>query len=348
MSVLEMFNQSTMLDYLQERKYQAYTIGETLFPEKKYSTLDFTYLVGANELPVIASVHGFDVEAEIGSIEASQQALQAAYIKKKYQITEEDLIKLQFPRNPGEADFLKQRVFNLTDKAVNDVRARVEYMRMQALATGKLELKLAHTNGALVTVDYGVPAEHKEVLLGTDQWGTPTADILGDISRWAEALDGGATRVLTSRKILGLMLKDPTLIGFLYGANSARVANLTDLNGFLVQQGLPQIVVYEQGANTRYREQAQDGTYTTKSYFPDEAFVMFGDGPLGDTLYGPTPEENRLLRTGADVSNVGQVITMLFEEGVDPISTWTKAATTAIPSFPQANNVFQAQPIAAE
>lgn len=351
-NVLELFDQKTMLDYVNNRQYQTYAAGEALFPEQKYPTLDFKYIVGSNDLPVIASVHSFDTEAEIGSVEAQSQALQAAYIKKKYQINEDLLIKLAFPRNDQEKNMLVNRVFNLTDKAVNDVRARVEYMRMQALAKGKLELDLAHTNDgtgkkATVTVDYNVPANHKEVLTSTAIWGLPTADILGDIERWSRALDVAPTRALTSRKIVSLMLRDSKIIGYLYGANSARVANLNDLNAFMAQQGLPQIAVYESTNNTKYRVQKADGTYETKSYFPEESFVMFGDGPLGETLYGPTPEESRLIRDGAEVGNVGNIITMLFEEGQDPISTWTKAATTAIPSFPQANNVFQAQPIAA-
>ncbi|GJM72997.1 hypothetical protein HMSSN036_52130 [Paenibacillus macerans] len=88
-------------------------------------------MVGANDLPVVAKVHAFDTEAEIGSIEAAKQALEAAYIKKKYQIKEKDLIALKFPRTPQEQQYLVQRVFNLIDKAVNDVRAAAELMRMQ-------------------------------------------------------------------------------------------------------------------------------------------------------------------------------------------------------------------------
>lgn len=346
--VLQLFNQKTVLNYLAARQYQSYNAGETLFPEVKHDTLEFEYLVGANELPVVAKVHGFDTESEIGSVEAAKQALEAAYIKKKYQIKEKDLIALQFPRTQQEQDYLTQRVFNLIDKAVNDVRSRVELMRMQALANGTLTLELNNGTGTpgTLTVDYGVPAAHKETLAGADIWGTGTEDILGDIERWSAALDVTPTRALTSKKIAGLILRNTNIINYLYGTGSGRVANLADLNAFLTQQGLPIIAVYETGANTKYRVQNADGTYTTHSYFPDNKFVMFGDGPLGETLYGPTPEESRLLLAGnEEVTMVGNVIGMVYEEGLDPISTWAKAATTAIPSFHQANNVFQAQPI---
>ena len=344
--VLELFNQKTVLDYLQERTYQTYEAGEALFPEEKFDTLEFEYLVGANDLPVVAKVHAFDTEAEIGSIEAAQQALEAAYIKKKYQIKEKDLIALKFPRTEQEQQYLTQRVFNLIDKAVSDVRAAAELMRMQVLTNGELELQL-HVPGepTTLTLDYHVPANHKEVLSGTSLWTLDTADVLGDLERWSDALAITPTRALTSKKVAGAMLRNSKIIGYLYGTGSGRVANLADLNAFLIQQGLPAIGVYDSTQNTKYRVQNADGSYTTSSYFPDNKFVMFGDGPLGQTLYGPTPEESRMVLGGADVSTVGKVIAMVYEEGKDPISTWAKAAATAIPSFPQANNVFQAQPI---
>lgn len=342
--VLELFNQKTVLDYVKERQYQTYNVGETLFPEVKHPTLEFEYLVGANELPVVAKVHGFDTEAEIGSVEAAKQAIEAAYVKKKYQIKEKDLIALKYPRTAQEQQYLMQRVFNLIDKGVNDVRARAELMRMQALSLGVLTLQLYTPGDATnVTVDYQVPSNHKEVLSGTNVWGGADANILGDIERWANALDITASRALTSKAVAGLIMRDPKIIAYLYGTNSGRVANLADLNAFMVQQGLPQISVYESSQNTKYRVQNADGTYTTNSYFPDDRFVMFGDGPLGETLYGPTPEESRMVLDGADVSTVGKVISMVYEEGKDPISTWAKAAATIIPSFPEANNVFQAK-----
>lgn len=347
--ILELFSQGTVLDYLKERKYQSYAVGEALFPEQKYDTLEFEYLVGANELPVIAKVHAFDTEAEIGSVEAAKQALEAAYVKKKYQIKERDLIALKHPRTAQEQAYLTQRVFNLIDKAANDVRARIELMRMQAISSGALTLELntGSTVASSVTVDYNVPVTHKEALAGADIWGTGTEDIIGDLESWANALDTVPTRALTSKKIVGIMLRNTKLIGYLYGAGSGRVANLADLNQFLMQQGLPSIAAYESSANTKYRIQNADGSYTTKSYFPDNKFVMFGEGPLGETLYGPTPEESRLLLAGnEEVSKVGNLIGMIYEEGLDPVSTWAKAAATAIPSFPEANNVFQAQPIA--
>lgn len=338
--VLELFNHKTVLDYLKERQLKPF-VGETLFPEVKHDTLEFEYLVGASNLPVAAKIHAFDTEAEIGSIEAGNAALEAAYIKKKYQIKEKDLIALQFPRTPQEEKMLTGRVFNLIDRSVSDVRAEKEIMRMQALANGELSLEME--GGGTLTVDYQVPNDHKEALAGTAMWGAADADIIGDITRWADTLDERPTRALTSNKIASIILRDAKVIAALFGKDSGRVATLADLNAFMRSHNLPAIATYD----AKYRVQAANGTYTTNRYFPENKFVMFGGAELGETLHGPTPEESRMLRQGnEEVHNVGNEIAMVYEEGLDPVSTWVKAAAAAIPSFPEANNVFQAQPIA--
>lgn len=338
--ILELFNQKTVLNYMKERTLAPY-LGETLFPVVKHDTLEFEYLVGASNLPVAAKIHAFDTEAEIGSLDFNDQALEAAYIKKKYQIKEKDLIALKFPRTSQEQKTLVGRVFNLLDRAVGDVRAEVEIMRMQALANGELTLSIA--GGGTLTVDYHIPNENKEALAGANIWGTGTEDIIGDLERWASALDEKPTRALTSQKIASQILRNTKLIGYLFGKDSGRVATMADLNSFLTSHQLPSIATYD----AKYRVENANGTYTTQRYFPENKFVMFGDSTLGETLHGPTPEESRLLIDGnEEVSNVGNIIGMVYEEKLDPVVTFAKAATTAIPSFPEANNVFQAQPIA--
>lgn len=335
--VLKLFGQKTMLDYSKTREYKP-LLGETLFPEVKHSTLEFDMIKGGSSLPTIASVHAFDTEAEIGSREASKQALEAAYIKRKMQITEKDLIALAQPRNEAEKNYLMQNVFNDVDTLVNGVRARVELMRIEALSKGKVTL---NENGLDMSVNYHVPSDHQETLSGVGLWTADTADIIGDMERWADVLTDKPTRALTSTKVLRTILRNAKIIAALFGKDSGRIPTRQDLNAFLQQHDLPVIAVYD----AKYRKQAANGSYTSHRYLDEDKFVMFGDGTLGETLYGPTPEENRMVRDGADVSSVGKIITMVFEEGQDPISTWTKAAATAIPSFHAADNVFQAQTV---
>lgn len=339
-TVLDLFNQKEVLNYLQNRQYPT-LLGAQLFPETKKPTLEFDLIKGAGRTPVIASVHGFDTEAEIGSREASKIALEAALIKRKMQLTEKEIIALESPRNAAEQQYLMQNVYNDIDTLVAGVNARVEAMRMEVVAKGTVTL---NENGLNAVVDYGVPAANKEVLAGTALWTDKSnSDPIADMQRWANALATKPSRVLTSTKVLSTLLSHPKIISALFGTNSGRVASRNDLNAFLMQHDLPTIAVYDE----KYRKQAKNGTYTQHRYFPENAFVMLPDGALGETLFGPTAEELRLTRDPSiETQKIGNVLAMVYEENVDPVSTWTKAVATAIPSFPVADEVFQAQPIA--
>lgn len=338
-NILELFNQREILNYQANRTY-APLLGESLFPEVKRGSLEFDQIKGAGRTPVVASVHAFDTEAEIGSREASKQALELAFIKRKLGLSEKDIIALENPRNSAEQQYLMQNVFNDVDVLVQGVKARIEQMRMEVLAKGTVTLA---ENGLSAVVDYGVPAANKQALAGASLWTDPTSDPLGDLDRWATVLNGSGSRALTSKAVLNALVRHPKVLSAIYGANSGRIANRADLNSFLATNQLPQIATYDQV----FRKQQANGTYTQQRYFPNNAFVIFGEGQLGETIYGPTPEEVRLARNPAvDITKVGNVLAMVYEENLDPVSTWTKAVATALPSFPAADEVFQAVPIA--
>lgn len=337
-NVLELFAQKEILNYLGTRTYPA-LLGETLFPEVKRQSLEFDMIKGARNIPVAANVHSFDTEAEIGSRQGSKEALELALFKRKLAMKEKDIIALESPRNDAEQQYLMKQVYNDVDTLVASVKSGIEVVRMQALATGEVNIKGNELN---LNINYGVPTEHKEVLAGTSLWSDSTSDPIGDMMRWAQALDTLPTRALTTNAVLTWLLRHPSIIGALYGKDSLRVPTRTDLNAFLTQNELPTIATYDQ----QYLKQNANGTYTKARYFQQNAFVMFGPEQLGETIYGPTAEEIRLMRDpNVDTQMIGNVLAMVYEEGKDPVSTYTKAVATALPSFPAADEVFQAQVI---
>lgn len=335
-SILELFSQPEILNYLRDRQYPA-LLGETLFPEVKKQSLKFDQIKGASRVPVIASIHAFDTEAEIGSRESSKMALELALIKRKLPMKEEDIIALESPRNAAEQQYLMKEVYNDVDTLVQGVRARAEAMRIEALANGEVTLD---ENELDAKIDYLVPANHKEVLSGTDLWTDPTSDPITQMYDWFNTLGTNPGRVLTSNKVLMALLRHPKVVGALFGNSSARVATRTDLNALLTQLELPTIATYDRF----YRKQLPNGTYVQKRYFPEDKFVMFPSEAVGETIYGPTAEEIRLSRDPQiDMTKVGNVLAMVYEETKDPVSTFTKAVATALPSFPLADEVFQAK-----
>lgn len=337
----ELFAQPEVLDYVRNRTYPA-LLGDTLFAPRRVETLDLDQVYAGNRTPVIADVAAFNSEAKIGSREAGKLGLSLALIKRKMQIDERDLYALRNPRNAAEAKYLKDRVYDDIDVLVQGVLARVEKLTMDALATGKITVVDPDTQKS-ATFDYQVPTNHQADLTGKSgtTWDSDSADPIKDITDWTDLMDVTATRALTSKKIYRYLTRNPNVLKAVYG-NSTRALGQADFDAFMQAQGLPVIRTYDE----KYRVQGADGKYTSERYFPEDGFVMMPDDQPGEKLFGPTPEEIGLTD---DVSvkkqSYGNVFATIYTETKDPVGTWEKASAVALPSFPGANEVFQAKPI---
>ncbi|MCD2255771.1 major capsid protein [Lactobacillus sp. CC-MHH1034] len=327
--ITDLFTQPTLINYINNRTFPT-LLGETLFPATKIQSLKLQYLRAGSNVPVIAPIAAFDTEAQIGSREAAIQEAELGYIKRKMQLKEEDLIALNNPRTVQEEQYLKQQVYNDVDNLVAGVNARVELMRMQALSTGKVT---ASEDNPTTVVDYQVPLEHQ--VKPAKVWTDEASDPIQDMQDWISTMNIAPTRALTSNKVQTALLRHKGIAQ--YFKTAGMIPTIGNLNALLQQFGLPTLVTYDQ----QYREQQADGTYKKQRYFPEDAFVMFGPDTLGNTVYGPTPEENRYLSGGTQDSNIGNVFVTIYESNLDPIGTWEKAAATALPSFADADNVLQ-------
>lgn len=329
--ILDLFNQRDVLSYVNNRQYPAY-LGDSLFPSRKVLSLDVEILEDRYTTPVIAPISSFDSEAQIGSREADRRYAELGYIKRKIQLKEKDLVALRNPRNPQEQQYLTQLVYNDTDHMVEGVQARVELMRMQLLANG---IVLPDDADSSWKIDYDLPKEHQVTV--TKSWDDPSSDPISDIKAWVNTLDIVPTRALTSRKVLQA-LEENSSIKALFKSLGV-IPSDGSLNQIMQSLGLPVIVTYDR----KYRAQSATGSYTKERFFPEDKFVMFDDNTLGETLYGPTPEESRLMSGNSNDMMVGNIFATMYEEGHDPVGTWTKAAATSLPTLASPDELFQAQ-----
>ena len=342
--VLDVFNQATVLQYVNDRVIQP-GLGETFFPSIKIDSLELEYVKGANEAPIVASVHAFDSEAEIGDREGFEVIRQElALIKRKIQMKEKLIIALQNPRTSAEVQVVVNAIYNDVDAMITSVLTKVEQMRFEALATGKLVFS---ENGFTGTIDYGVPSDHKAVLTSTDLWSDALATPLEDLQTWFDKIvaDTGIApqRILTSSRVASALRQHASIRSAIYGVNSDRMVSSAQLNEFLVEQGLPMLFTEDRV----YRAKGSNGAYVTKRFFPDNVLVMTPGGALGNAVYGPTAEEIQLSGDpSVDISKVGNVVATVYNTN-DPVAHWTKAVATVLPSFPTANQVFLATVLAA-
>ena len=252
-------------------------------------------------------------------------------------ITEEEIMAFEQPRNKQEFGDIEAQIFRQIDTLVNSVETRIEAMRMEVLTKGKITVK---ENNLDAEIEYHVPEENQEILTGDDLWTNEDSDPIKDMLSWIEVLPVKPTRALTSNTVLMTLLQHPKVKS--YSNFGGGILPIVQLDAILEQFGLPVIRTYDEV----YRKQNLDGSYESLRYFDKDYFVMFGDQPLGETIYGTTPEEVRLMRDSSiDTSLYGNVLAMVYEENLDPVSTWVKAVATALPSFPFADEVFQAKVI---
>lgn len=330
----ELFSTNELIDYTKERQQPA-MLGAVLFPETKIDDVEFEMIKGANNLPVAASVHAFDTETEIGSRDGlSKGFAEIALIKRKMRLGEKDLIKLHTPRTKAEEDQIIKKLFNDVDTLTLSVNARIEAMRIEALSTGGLSID---ENKVKVVVDYGVPTAQKNQ---AKTWKSGTPDILGEIYDMCNIVVAKSgtlpKRALTSNTVLAAMLKDEKIRRAALGVNYEMMLTRNKLNELLVSMDLPPIVTYD----AQYRVQNKAGTYTTKRYLGENKFILMPDGDLGNTVFGLTAEELALRdKEGVDIENMGNIIIEQYATQ-DPVATWVKAVTTALPSMPYADELF--------
>ena len=304
-------------------------LGDKLFPSVKVPSFTFRDIRTGNRTPVVASVSAFDAEAQIASREGRMTDMELAYIKRKIRLSEENLLTLKAPGFQQQQELAIRNIFNDTEHMINSVKARIEAMRMEVLTKGKITLD---ENGIKSVVDYQMKKENQKKA----DWSTEASDPIADIMNWVLEADVKPDEMIMNGLTAQKILQNASVQRKFEKSNT--MATLTGLNDYLTAAGLPTIQVY----NKAYRKQLANGKYEKHRFVADGDIAFIPSGSLGSTVFGMTPEEARLVTGGTLDSQAGNIYTMIYESGLDPIATWTKASATSMPSFVEADNVIQA------
>lgn len=341
MDILKEFSRKATLAYARARQPRVY-LGPTLFPLKSVNELTFEYWKDLNLLPVMASVQAFGAEAQIASREGAEKITgEIPTVKRKIPLSGRALVALR-REGAGDIEMVRGILYNDIDNMVDAVQARYEQMCIDALTTGQIVLD---ENGVVMTVDYGVPANHRTALAGNDLWSDPAATPVSDMLAWQSQVRGDTgielTRALTSNTVLANLLANAEVRTLIYGdLGGSRAISINQLNDLMTTMKLPQIATYD----LQVRRQNADGTYATSRFLPANVFVMLPGEALGDMLDGPT--EDAMLDPDVDTAEISGVYAAVYKESMDPPVITTKAAACRIPTFPMADAVFQAQVLA--
>lgn len=310
---------------------------EELFPVQKKRGLDLKWLKGASGLPVVLKTSAFDAAAiprpRIGFEKLSSEM---PYFKESKYIDEEMRQELNMVLETGNQayiDAVMNRIFADQVELLDSARVSRERMRMMALTTGVITMA---NNGQEFTYDYGIPNANK--VNASAKWSDhATADPVEDIRQLKEdildrtgivvtrAMCNGATwrHIRANEKIAKEIYAVKPIVG--------SITN-TMLREYISEHLELTIVVNDK----RYK----DETGTTQKFMPDDTFVMFPDGDLGNTWFGTTPAESDLMTgSAANVSITDTGVAVVTAKKIDPVQVETIVSMICLPSFEAADGV---------
>lgn len=303
-------------------------MGSRLFPDRKtnYIQAEYSRLCKNGNLTMMAMVHAFDTEANIGSrIPFSMVDVEKLLIKEKTNQTEQ----LRETVKGMRKDEVRNYIFDDIARTAEKVVARVEKAKMDALALGKFVIDENNLN---LPLDYGVPDENRV----TSPW-NEDSDILGDILTWADIAQANGETVdlaITTRAVVNRIKRNKQIQMQLFGSmNTGMLPTLTQINALLQDQA--GIRIEENDA--KYGSLAADGkSLEQHRFFPEDTFVMVStdqNGAIGAGLWGPTPEEE-MQGSAFSSKRQQQYVTVTQWAAPDPTAIWTKASGLFVPVIP--------------
>lgn len=267
------------------------TLGDRFLPDDRIFSNTFAYDI-IKKSQHIGAMIGYGAEPPVVDRDAVASKMgEIAKMGLKYIATEEELLALNQARNDGERQSMIDRLTVKGVDLVNAIARRVDVIKMEALTKGTF---VYNKNGVKVTVDFGIPAENKVALTGTNAWSDISADVIGDLLDWVDAYtvtNGKAPDViLMSREVQALLLKNTVIVTEARGLNSgATRVSVDELNSVLGGYGLPPVqIVTNRKITVKDIYTGQDETI---EFFPINRVVMLSEG-VGNFLYGPTVENN--------------------------------------------------------
>lgn len=292
-------------------------------------------------VPLMAQFHGFDTEAQqTFRIPVDTHNIEKGLIKVKINQSERMRALL---RSGVQNDELYDYVLNDGIRLADQVVTRSKVAKNEMLATGQVTIK---ENNLDLTVDYGVPAGQKNLMLDFGAGATDPVDVqLENIVSAAIAAGVTLNGALTSRAMLNKLRKNANIQKAVNGVNMVgQLVSNADLRAYLSEEfGLNNIVTNDLTYGVEGTPVNGRPHVVAKRYFPENKITFFGAnnaGKLGDGLWGDPPETDvaDLLKVENSTESPYVYVTQYAEN--DPAVLWTKASALYIPMLYNPNSLF--------
>lgn len=344
MNLSDYINSKNIALYIKELPAEA-TVDKVLFPAKKVTGTKLEMAKGAKKKAVALRMSTFDAATKMRALSAdlTVKSTEIPFFKEGMEIdetTRRDLQNAIGANNENFVNALLDQVFENYANLVDGANINAKKMRASVIQDGVL--KFTSDDGDII-VDYGVPENHREVLLSTDKWTDPDADIVGDVRKFQKAITDDhyakPTVLLLTEKTF-----DSTFLVNNVITNHIKNSNL-NTSLILSQQDYINFAKERLGLTVIFLE---DTTYNPEEgaeaipYYTDGKITLMSGTTLGNTVYGTTPEEfdkqSGSSKLDTYIVDTGIAVTTMVKE--DPVTVDTKVSVMPIVSFDRADEVF--------
>ena len=324
--------------------------GLGLFPARKKASLDLKWIKTSKGLPVSLAPSSFDTKSTIRSRSGFKMTeTEMAYFKESMIVKEQDeqeVMRVQDSADPFAQEVLS-RIFDDAETLVEGADVVPERMRMQLLAATDGNPKISiQADGVTYAYNYDPDNSYKTnnfvSLSGTSVWSdTANADPMKDVEDAQDAVEAKTgvrpSLMIVSKQTMNYLKQNEKVKNYILAQNTTANVMVTDAR-------VKEIFSTELGVTIAvYSKQYKDESGTAAKFYPDGmATLVPGDGNLGSTWYGMTPEERTLvMKKDSDVTvlNTGVAVSVSISE--DPVQTKTTVSEIVLPSFERMDETYQ-------
>lgn len=242
-------------------------------------------------------------------------------------------------------------IYNDVDTLLEGAEVSAEWLRSQLFAPidGEMKISLPSVDNMISTYDYDSDKSWKnnnylEITGASDKWDQPTAKPLNDIR---QAIQHLASSGITATTIIG----NSTTFDYLLENDQIKSAIPTILGqtfNFVDESTIEEVLRRRLGVEwIPYNKMFTDYNGTQRKFYPDDYVTILGNGTLGNTWRGATPEELTAIefmgapQAPADITVLDSGVAVAIQTKYEPArKVITTASQIVLPSFEGMDSIF--------
>lgn len=344
MELKEYINSQAIALYMKDLPNED-SMDKALFPDKKVTGTKLEQAKGAKQKAIALRQSTFDVAAKVRALNAkvTVKSTEIPFFKEAIGIdetTRREIINAMNANNQNLVDAVLDQVYEGQANLIRGAEIVSKKMRASVIQNGKL--CFTSKDGDIV-VDYGVPANHREILTADAKWTNTTADIIGDIKKFQKSVTSDhyakpTIMLLTESTFDKTFLINDVITKHIRNSNLNTSLILSQANYLQFAKEVLGLTVIFLEETTYVPGEGEDSV----PYYEDGKITFMSGTILGNTVYGTTPEEyDKQSGSGKlDTTMVGTGVAVTTMVKEDPVTVDTKVSVMPIVSFDRADEVF--------